>query len=445
MHSSLDQKNQELWLMAHHDPLTGVLNRRAYDDDWRQLASLIRGQDINISVILLDCDHFKAINDTYGHAIGDNVIKAVAECLKTCVREHDKLYRIGGDEFAIHMTNTSADEAAKLAVQCQQSVEKHPFRELGIKEPVRFSVGLSSAKGTQPEQICMLHKQADIAMYQAKGPSYGKVVQYEKGMEGQEGVIVSNRYIHAVYDAIENGKGIILHFQPIISFNPTQPNFYEVLTRLTDNEGMIMPSHIFPVVHAENLDMEFDLAILSHLKSQFDNRSIPEDITLSVNLGGTSLVQPRILESLKSLCSYLDTYHIILEVTETALITELHKATEVLTELRSYGYKVALDDFGSGYSSLRYLASMPVDIVKFDISMVRALESNDTQRQIAVDVARMILAAGYELVAEGVEDEKMLRLIEELGFTHAQGFLLGRPSENFIHVVQQTELSEGTS
>lgn len=428
MHSDLNQKNTELWRLAHRDPLTGIPNRRAYDEDWKQVINLIRGQSINLSVMLFDCDHFKAINDTYGHATGDAVIKSVAKCLQSCVDEDDHLYRLGGDEFAIHVINAPPEKADKLAICCQEAVNNFSFKELGIKEPVRFSIGIAHASGSEISSLHDLHKKADIAMYQAKGPGAGKIVHYNKDLEFSTSAIISSRYLQAVYDAIEKGKGINMHFQPVISLTNPDKSFCEALTRLEDEEGLIMPSHIFPIVNAENLEVEFDLAILKHIRSLFENNAIPEKSRLSINLGGTSLTDPSIYEMLKDMSPFLSDYGIIIEVTETALITELHKATEILTDLRSAGYLVALDDFGSGYSSLRYLASMPVDIIKFDILMVRALENNDTQRKITVDVARMILSAGYDLVAEGIEDETMLNKIRMLGFTHAQGYLLSYPT-----------------
>ena len=428
MNTNLDQKDLELRRLSHHDPLTGIPNRRAYEEDWKQMTGLIQGQSIRISVMLFDCDHFKAINDTYGHTTGDAVIKAVAECLQLCQRKNDHLYRIGGNEFAMHMFNTEAEEAEKIALCCQQQTNNYPFKDLGIKEPIRFSIGLAHTSGSKTELLSNLHKQADIAMYHAKGPSTDKIAHYETGMETSASAIISSRYLHAVYNAIENGQGIKLHYQPIINFSSPKNSFCEVLARLEDKEGLIMPAHIFPVVNAEGLEVEFDIAILKQIKSEFDKNAIPENVRLSINLDGTSLTNPRIFELLKQLTPYLKKYRMILEVTETALITELHKVNKILTELRNDGYQVALDDFGSGYSSLRYLASMPVDIIKFDILMVRALESNDAQRQITVDIARMILSAGYELVAEGIEDETMLEKIRVLGFTHAQGFLLARPS-----------------
>ena len=428
MYSNLNKKNIELWRLTHYDSLTSVPNRRAYEEEWKQLIGLVQGQSISLSVMLFDCDHFKAINDTYGHATGDSVIRAVSSCLQSCLRKNDRLYRLGGNEFAIHMINTEPDEALKIAKACQQCINEYPFKSFKIKEPIRFSIGLAHALGTQFELLTNLHKLADIAMYHAKGPGSDKIIFYKAGMETGAGSIISSRYLHAVYDAIENGRGILLHYQPVISFSSPRENFCEVLTRLEDDQGLIMPSHIFPVVNAEGLDLEFDLAILKYIKSQFDKHIIPENCRISINISGASITQPVLFDYLNILCPYLTRYRIILEITETALITELHKTTGILNELRNKGYQVALDDFGSGYSSFRYLASMPVDIVKFDYLMVQALDSNDTQRQIAMDVARMIISAGYDLVAEGIEDEFMLDKVRMLGFTHAQGFLLAHPS-----------------
>lgn len=427
MHSSLSQKNQELWNMAHHDPLTGALNRRAYDEDWQQLSSLISGQRLSISVMLLDCDHFKAINDSYGHDIGDQVIKAVASTLRKTLRDGDRFYRLGGDEFAIHLMNTNADETHFLAQRCQEAIGAYPFKELGIREPVRFSVGIAYAEGTDTTELSRLHKHADIAMYQAKRPGQLKIVQYQPSLNGGEDALVSSRYVNAIYEAIENGTGLELNFQPIINLRDKSGSYYEVLARLHDDQGLIMPSHIFPVIIAEGLETEFDTAIIRQIATQLGNGVIPDKASLSINLDGMSLVHDSILQEVLKLKPYLLNRKIVLEVTETALITEMREANAMLGQLRQAGFKIALDDFGSGYSSLRYLSSMPVDIIKFDISMVRDLERSDGQQKIVEDVARMILSAGYQLVAEGVETPALLERVRALGFTHAQGFLFDRP------------------
>lgn len=446
MHSSLDQKNRELWKLAHHDALTGIANRRAYEEDWQKLQQLIRGQRIELSVLLIDCDHFKAINDSYGHDVGDRVLKAVADILARALREGDQLYRLGGDEFAVHLLNADINQAAQLATRCLQRLEHHDFKQLGIREPVRFSIGLASANGDDQSTIGKLHKHADIAMYQAKRPGSCKIVHYSPAMAVAADSITSNRFISAIYRAIESGEGFELHYQPVISLQREYQGFHEVLLRLRDKEGLIMPLNIFPIINAEGLAVELDFAIIRHLATRLQAEGEAPG-RISLNIDGDTLMHHDFMTQIAALKPYLQRHPhgIVLEITETALISELQEAGRRLQQLRQLGYTIALDDFGSGYSSLRYLASMPVDIIKFDINLIRDLEGDTPQAEITADMARMIRRTGYQLVAEGIESEGLLEKVQALGFSHVQGFLFGRPASKPINLgsAQQALLHAG--
>lgn len=430
MHHHLDLKNKELWRLAHHDALTGVANRRAYDEDWMRLQELIRGQHISISVMLIDCDHFKAINDTYGHDVGDRVIHAIADCLKRSLREGDHLYRLGGDEFAMHLLNANIEQSRILAQSCQERLKQFDFKKLGIKEPIRFSIGIATAEGSNTDDLSHLHKQADIAMYQAKRPANNKIVVYHHELAGNGEALLSNRYISAVYQAIEKREGIELYYQPVVSADDPEKGFYEVLVRLRDERGLIMPFDIFPVVEAEGLAIEFDYAVLHCVTTQLKKGNIPAGTCISINIDGSTLMHTDFIHEISKLRQFIipGCRCIVLEITENALITEIEEGSRKLKHLREVGFTIALDDFGSGYSSLRYLANMPVDIIKLDIGMVRDLEGDPNQQIITEHIAHMVRGAGYHLVAEGIETEKLLQRVLELGFTHAQGFLIDRPS-----------------
>jgi len=429
MHSHLDQKNKELWRLAHHDALTGVANRRAYDEDWMRLKELVSGQRISLTVMLIDCDHFKAINDTYGHDTGDRVIRVIAELLRQSMREGDHLYRLGGDEFAVHLVNANIEQSRSLALRFQAELGRFDFKSLGIKEPVRLSIGIANAEGSQPHQLAQLHKQADIAMYQAKRPNNNKIVVYHDSMASNGEALFSNRYITAVYRAIESGEGIELHFQPVLSAYEPSEGFYEILVRLRDERGIIMPINIFPVIESEGLAVEFDYAVLRRIGQALEHGVIPRGTCVSLNIDGSTLMHQDFIKQVSKLLPFITPgcRCLILEITENALISEIEEGGRKLRHLREAGFTIALDDFGSGYSSLRYLANMPVDIIKLDIGMVRDLEGEPSQRIITEHIAQMIRDAGYQLVAEGIESEELLQRILDLGFTHAQGFLIDRP------------------
>lgn len=427
MHLSLNEKNDELWMLAHYDPLTGIYNRRGFEEDWEQVLSVSSGHRLEVALILFDCDHFKAINDTYGHQIGDQVIQAITHALQSTLRRGDRLYRLGGDEFATLFLDVGPNLALQTAERCIEAISQHDFSSLGIREPVRISAGLAYASATDAETLATLPKQADIAMYHAKRPGKQKIAVYDDSMTSDVGVLFSTSVTNAVFEAITAGESIEMHYQPVVNLTNGEVDYYEALVRIREGYELIMPSSIFPIIEARRLEAEFDLAVIRRIEEDLERGAIPVRTGISLNVSGPGVINPKIIGKLLDLGRFLDRYRLIIEVTETALITQLHQASANLNKLRQDGFKIALDDFGSGYSSLGYLANMPVDIIKFDISMVRHLDAGGRQGLIVENLAAMIIRAGYHLVAEGIETEKTLQKIVGTGFLRGQGYLFGRP------------------
>jgi diguanylate cyclase (GGDEF)-like protein len=427
MHHSLNEKNDELRLLAHHDPLTGIYNRRGFEEDWEHVLSVLSGHRLEVSLILFDCDHFKAINDTYGHQTGDQVIQAIASTLQNTLRRGDRLYRLGGDEFATLFLDIDSHLALQTAERCIEAVSQLNFNSLGIREPVRISAGLAYASATDTENLSTLPKQADIAMYHAKRPGKQKIAVYDDSMTNDASVLFSTGVTNSVFEAIATGVSIEIHYQPIVNLANGEVDYYEALVRIREGHELIMPSSIFPIIEARRLETEFDLAIIGRIEKDLEQGLIPPRTGISLNVSGPGVINPKIIGKLLGLGRFLDRYHLVIEVTETALITQLHQASANLNKLRQDGFEIALDDFGSGYSSLGYLANMPVDIIKFDISMVRHLDAGGRQGLIVENLATMVIKAGYHLVAEGIETEKTLQKIVGIGFSRGQGYLFGRP------------------
>lgn len=429
MHTSLDQKNTELWTMAHRDPLTGVFNRRCFDEDWKMLLSVASGHRVSVSIMLFDCDHFKPINDTYGHHAGDQVLKSIAQILQNTLRGGDRLYRLGGDEFATMFLDADVPQVDEVAKRCVDAVDQFDFLTLGIKEPIRISIGLAHAESIHAENLASLQKQADVAMYYAKRPGHGKIARYTEDMAQDGNALLSNQVINAVFGAITDGSCLEMHYQPVVNLEMRKIDYYEALVRIRGDQELIMPGAIFPVVEGRRLEAEMDFAVMATVLKNLRDGLIPAGSGLSLNISGPAIVHPQIRERLAEFAPFLSNYNLVLEITETALITQLQKASANLNVLRATGFKVALDDFGSGYSSLGYLANMPVDIVKFDITLIHSLEHGDErQGSIVASLATMIRKAGYFIVAEGLENQQMLGNAGRLGFSHGQGHFLGRPS-----------------
>lgn len=428
MHLSLNEKNDELWQLAHHDPLTGIYNRRGFEEDWKHMLSVSSGHRIGVALLLFDCDHFKAINDTYGHPTGDLVLQAITQTLQSTLRHGDRLYRLGGDEFATLFLDVDSALALHTAERCVEAVSLYDFYSIGIKEPVRISAGMSFANGTEVEMLANLPKQADVAMYHAKRPGKSKIAVFDLNMLENTDIIFSNSVNSLVFKAMEEGNELIeMHYQPLVNMASGKVDYYETLMRIRTGESLIMPSTIFPIIEARRLEAEFDIIILGRIIRDIEAGKIPKGTGITFNVSGPGLINPRVQEKINEFSIYLKEYKLIIEVTETSLITQLHMASIILNRFRQQGFLIALDDFGSGYSSLSYLASMPVDCVKFDISLIRQLLDGTRQSIIIESLADMVIKAQYELVAEGIETEEMLEKISRLGFTRAQGFLFGRP------------------
>jgi len=217
--------------------------------------------------------------------------------------------------------------------------------------------------------------------------------------------------------------------QPVARLSTLQQDYAEALVRIQFEGDKIFPGNIFPIIQDRNLDAEFDLTVIRAINRDMDSGRLPQGQGVSINLSAQGIVHARVMDAMVALLEAETGRKIVVEITETALITQMDTASANIQRLRDAGALVALDDFGSGYSSLRYLASMPVDLVKFDISMVRLLESGtDKQKLMVEEIARMVLAAGYELVAEGIETASLLEKTRLLGFSHAQGYYLGKPA-----------------
>mgnify|MGYP005749836611 CR=1 FL=1 len=425
--AKLTEKNQQLWLISRQDPLTELPNRRAFDESWQNLLQSHDEKPTSVGYILFDCDHFKALNDSYGHQTGDKIILESAKILKRTVKKLP-VYRIGGDEFAVLLTDKTAKQVEILASECQKQLASYPFQQLGIREKVSFSLGISYIQADQPTQnLELLPKQADIAMYKAKHSPLGKMHFYQHERDMSSDALVSSQTLNKVLAAAHTGQNIQLYYQPIVSLDG-QATYYETLVRLQYDDQIIYPNDIFTIVDHHGLETELDQNILKQLIEQLQNHQIMGGQGISINLSAKTLLQPFLVELFEPFLPYLKQYKLVIEITENVLINHFNQVAYALNKLRRQGFLIALDDFGSGYSSIRYLANMPVDIIKFDISLTHALEAEEKTRQIIESTAKMIRQAGYQLVMEGIETEQQLVKAKQAGATAVQGYLIGRPA-----------------
>jgi len=427
LYGTLETQNREFHTQARQDVLTGCYNRRAYDEDWQHLSHALESKPQDVAYLLFDCDRFKSINDTYGHAKGDRVLVMIADALVMALRANDRLYRLGGDEFAAVLVRTTPAQARLIAKRCQSLIEAASFAELGIQEPVSISIGIAFCSTDSPRQLDELPKQADIAMYTAKQPGRSRIAMFGEDTSSNDLTLVASRETSALFQALVTPGMIEMHYQPIHTLPGCELDYYEALARIRHGDELLLPGAFLPVVSSRRLEADFDMAVLNQLDADLSSTLIPAGCGVSINLSAQSMFRPEVVSQLLELSRHIDRHPLMLEITETSLITQIEEVRAYLDLLRSLHYRVAMDDFGTGYSPLRYLVDLPVDVVKFDISLIRKLNDSDRAAQIVADFARMMNDAGYELVAEGVETEAMLRKVEALGFGHVQGYLLGRP------------------
>lgn len=427
LHGTLENQNKEFHSQARHDVLTRCYNRRAYEEDWAQLKQSVASTPRNIAYLIFDCDRFKTINDTYGHATGDRVLIMIADALVMALRANDRLYRLGGDEFATLLAQTTPEQAKQVAQRCQMLIEAANFTDLGVAEPISVSIGIAYCAADNNAQIAALPKQADIAMYTAKQPGHNKIAFYNKDTDAAIDTMYASRESSALYQALANPGMIQMHYQPVTSLATNQIEYYEALARIKWRDELIMPGAFLPVVSGRRLEAEFDLAVLLQIDQDLASGLLPEGHGVSINLSAQSLPRAEIVSQLMELSRYSEAHPLILEITETSLITQMIEAHHYLDLLRAAHFRIAMDDFGTGYSPMRYLVELPVDIIKFDISLIQKLEEDDRAGRVVADFARMMADAGYDLVAEGVENEIVLERVRSLGFGHVQGYLLGHP------------------
>ncbi|QKT04821.1 EAL domain-containing protein [Ectothiorhodospiraceae bacterium 2226] len=425
LHRRLDDKNRELWQLAHRDSLTEVFNRRAFEEDIRQAFERTRAGWV--ALLLFDCNHFKAINDTYGHTVGDAVLRGIAGALGRGLRRGDRLYRMGGDEFAAMYCASTPGKAVALAQRCLDEVRREDFCSYGIREPIKLSIGICEAAVEEVRGYSDLMRRADVAMYHAKRPNRSHLALYSPEMEADSDGLVSHWTRDTVYEVLAGSQALQMHYQPIAHLGSGDVKYYEALARIEREGELILPRQIMPILQSQRLETEFDCAVLRAVYDDLTADHLPAGVGVAVNLAAPSLLDDAAQSAIFRLAKFLPSRAIMLELTETSLIANIERAAEALARLRAEGFVIVLDDFGSGYSSLRYVADMPVDIVKFDLALVHSLGGEQRLGAVVAGLAKLMRETGYELVAEGIECAELAAEARRAGFQLGQGYALGRP------------------
>jgi diguanylate cyclase (GGDEF)-like protein/PAS domain S-box-containing protein len=416
--------------LATHDPLTGLHNRASFARRLDDHAEIVHRYGADGAVLLLDLDHFKYVNDTLGHQQGDLVIARVAHVLEERLRDSDVLARIGGDEFAALLPRADADSALAVAQDLLLALREEDITVPATRDrTITASIGVAlfdQAGGLTGEDTLV---SADLAMYDAKEAGRNQVTLFHAGDFAQARMQGRITWAERIARAIEDER-FTLVAQPIVDLASGRVTQFEVLLRMRDEQGDLIPPSAFLYV-AERLGMidQIDEMTVSKTLRTVAAHEHGRDTWVEVNLSGASIGRPRLIELIESEleATGLEPSHVIFEITETAAISNLTRAREFSEHLRELGCRFALDDFGAGFGSFYYLKHVAFDYLKIDGEFVRDAVASETDRLVIASVVGIARGLGRHTVAEHVGDGATVALLRDLGVDYGQGFHLGRP------------------
>ncbi len=416
---------ERLGHQAFHDPLTGLPNRRLFRERVDHALAGRAWPGRGSVVLFIDLDNFKTVNDSFGHACGDEVIVAAASRIKACARAGDTAARLGGDEFALLLENATAEQAMALADRILVALHDTPVEFSAGTVVVGASVGIAAA--VQGETTETLLRNADLAMYQGKLRGRGRHVVYEPGMH--KGAVAQFRLAAALQTAVAAGE-ITLAYQPIADLHTGTVVGLEALARWSDQKlGVVSPAAFIPVAEQTGLIQELGRQVIVRACGDVARWRVAtgSDAYVSVNVSPLQLDDDEFLGFVLNAVREqdLEPASLVLEVTEGLLLQE--RSRETLRELRSHGVRVAIDDFGTGYSSLSYLRELPVDMVKIDQSFVSSVESGVADLAFLQAIIRLAETLHLATIAEGIETTTQLGVLQKTGCVYGQGYLLARP------------------
>ncbi|WLA54170.1 bifunctional diguanylate cyclase/phosphodiesterase [Bradyrhizobium diazoefficiens] len=409
--------------MARHDALTGLPNRVLFHEQLEQ--GLRRtGSGDQLAVLCLDLDHFKDINDSLGHPIGDALLKEVGRRLKATVGESDTVARLGGDEFAVVQIGRSEEAAARCLAGRLVEVISAPYEidDHQIVIGVSIGISLSPQDGSNADELL---KNADLALYRAKADGRGTYRFFETGMDARA---QARRLLEMDLRAALQRDEFQPYYQPIRDVASGRVVVFEALLRWNHPQrGLIAPINFIPLAEETGLIVQLGEFVLRSACT--DAATWPDDVDVAVNLSPVQFRNPNLIASVTAALtvSGLPARRLELEITESVLLQNSEATLTTLHELRAMGVRISLDDFGTGYSSLSYLRSFPFDKIKIDRSFVSELATREDSMAIIRAVTGLGRSLGIVTTAEGVENDAQLELLRREGCTQAQGYLFSKP------------------
>ncbi len=438
--SQIEQLAQQLSWQASHDSLTGLVNRREFERRLTELVTSARGDGRQHALLYMDLDNFKTVNDTCGHAAGDEMLRQLTTVMQTGMRGSDTLARLGGDEFGVLLESCPLEQAVRIANGMREAVREFRF----IWEDKTFGVGISAGLVgfDGAESTDRVLAAADRICYEAKSKGRDRVQVYHPEKEGAQDQNTELSMVSQINHAFELGN-FRLYRQEIVSLNAAEGDtpHYEILVRMLDNSGHpVPPSAFMPAAERYNLLGSIERWVISSLveflAAQCESGAIPRDTGqpttafYSVNLSGASINDASFTDFI---CKLINRFNLprgllCFEVTETTAIANLSKAASLMHELKTLGCRFALDDFGIGMSSFAYLKYLPVDFIKIDGVFVRGMAADPMDQAIVEAINRIAHILGLKTVAEFVEDATILDRLRSIGVDYAQGYFISKPS-----------------
>jgi diguanylate cyclase (GGDEF)-like protein len=415
---------------ALHDGLTGLANRTLVLDRAEQMLARARRHDAPLAVLLVDVDGFKAVNDTFGHAAGDALLRSVAARLSSVAREVDTVGRFGGDEFVVLLDSLTVDVGPKLVAQRVLDVLHQPIElDQQPDRPVTISASIGIAVG-RDETIDKLLRAADLALYEAKQTGKNRCVMFESSLQ----TVAKDRLLLELdlREALEREQ-LFLLYQPTFDLRTETMTGIEALLRWRHpSRGVLGPDQFISIAEDTGMIMAIGRWVLQRVCQQAaDWRKHAPAIGIAVNVSARQLDQDELLDDVAEALatSGLDPQTLTLEITETALMRNPEATVRRLGLLKNLGVRIAIDDFGTGYSSLGYLRQFPVDALKIDRSFISGIGSSTESAALIRTLVQLGKALNIETVGEGIEQQSQLQTLQGEDCDTGQGFLLARPLE----------------
>ncbi|MFK8182688.1 MAG: EAL domain-containing protein [Phormidesmis sp.] len=441
------QLAEELAYQATYDSLTGLFNRQTFDQILQQTVERVQKTELQATLCYLDLDQFKLINDTAGHLVGDRLLGEITQILRRSIPASAALGRLGGDEFGLILKDCSLSEAENICETLICKVQAHRFRWIERKFRVGMSIGLIPIESTSSDSVELL-SQADLACYRAKALGREQLYVSPPGDTTLATQKVQLGHLATLTQALEEDRFFLMQ-QPIIALSTlnqsagleppdtaSAPHF-EVLLRLRDETGnTIAPGLFIPEAERYGLITQVDRWVLKKVLTALARLNLPNESLVSINLSGASLSNENFLKDVVEMIQHATSglhsppVHpewICFEITETAAISHLETVKAFIYQLKDLGLKFALDDFGSGLSSLGYLRELPVDFLKIDGSLVKNIHQDKTDLAIVSLINKLAHMMKMETIAEFVENDSIRQCLYEIGVDYGQGYGLGKP------------------